>query len=129
MWIEKIGEDMPKRRTVKKQFVLTQEDKVMLSNMLTTHAKKRMAQRGVTYLDILCALDYGTAYPSGQCWRLVIGNNEIAQCRYDIRAHKGVHIVISSKTILTTYKNRNNQKRKRLRKYKYRAEWDRQYTH
>ena len=127
MWIENHGEEMSKRRTVKKKFIMTQEDKVMLNNMLTAHAKRRMAQRGVSYLDILCALDYGTAYPSGQCWRLVIGNNEIAQCLYDIRAHKGVHIVISAKTILTTYKNKNNQKRKRLRKYKCRAERDQQY--
>ena len=88
----------------------------MLLKMLTAHAKKRMSQRGVSLLDVLCALDYGSSYASGPCWRLVIGKNEIAKAPYDISNHAGVHIVISSDKILTVYKNKNNQKRKRLRK-------------
>ena len=104
------------KRKNKIKLQLCAEDRSMLLKMLTAHAEKRMSQRGVSLLDVLCALDYGSSYASGSCWRMVVGKNEQARAPYDISAHVGVHIVISSERILTVYKNKHNQKRRRLRK-------------
>ena len=79
--------------------------------IITTHAKKRMTQRGISQTTIELAISIGRYFYSKEALFFFIGKKEVK--KYSkvvplITKDEGVVVISSLEgTILTTYRNRN----------------------
>ena len=84
-----------------------------ISTMLTQHSLERMGQRGISILDICAAILYGTYYQGRGVEIVVIGKKEVRKSKVKLYPYSGIHVVIASGRIITTYRNRELQLRYR----------------
>jgi hypothetical protein len=79
--------------------------------MVTEHAARRMAQRGLRLEAVATALRYGRCVHARGAWLYVVGRREVARARsggVDLSAFEGVHVVCAADgAILTVFRNRD----------------------
>ena len=82
-------------------------------SMLTPHAKKRMAQRAISFEGIVATMLYGTFYHARGAEIVVIGKKECRSSKFDLTPYRGIHVVIADGKIITAYTNKTVQLRYR----------------
>ena len=84
-----------------------------VEEILTEHAWKRMAQRGISIVNVAAAMMCGSFYHGNKAEIIVVGKKECRSSKYDLQAHRGIHLVLKQGKIVTTYRNRRVQLRYR----------------
>jgi len=84
-----------------------------VQEILTEHAWKRMAQRGLSITDIAATMMFGSFYHGKKAEIIVVGKKECRHAKYNIHFLQGIHIVLKQGRIVTTYRNRTVQLRYR----------------
>ena len=110
------GRERKKRHGSKKNLRKLQiPDAVLIQSeeMITEHAWKRMAQRGISIIDIAGTMMFGSFYHGNKAEIIVVGKKECRHSNYNIHFLQGIHIVLKQGRIVTTYRNRRVQLRYR----------------
>lgn len=90
-------------------------DSVLLhvQEILTEHAWKRMAQRGISLINVAATMMCGSFYRGNKAEIIVVGKKECRSSKYNLQPHQGIHLVLKQGKIVTTYRNRRVQLRYR----------------